>query len=290
MRNLIFRWAVLVCQRYDIKIENLTSSFSDGSAFLFLIHYYMPEMFSRNAVQVKTTSKLLNCTDAKSVREIISSPVNPTRPLSTPPPSSTILSFSPTNTMELATQKAIRREKENYRLLFQTIKLLDEIPYLVSYADMAGRDASPNETIVSAFLMYLFRRLIELTQYSKAAQKIQRAYSRYRMGLLEAKRMNAAITIQRFFRSWNEKVKEKQKIARTKIISLFQTGYQKDIYFGERDQIIKIQSIYRKNASIKLANTIRSQEVLGSVFGTIVQMKKFKYENNGMKNLFYFIF
>jgi abnormal spindle-like microcephaly-associated protein len=53
-RSLLLLWCQVVCKKYDIEIENFSSSFSDGKALCYIVHYYHPELVSPDAIK-KTT-------------------------------------------------------------------------------------------------------------------------------------------------------------------------------------------------------------------------------------------
>lgn len=42
MKNLLFRWCQAVCNNYGIQLTDFTSSFADGRALCYLVHYYHP--------------------------------------------------------------------------------------------------------------------------------------------------------------------------------------------------------------------------------------------------------
>ncbi|KAF5398265.1 hypothetical protein PHET_08667 [Paragonimus heterotremus] len=51
----LLTWACLVCGFYDIKIDNLDESFSDGRALCMLLHHYLPTVMPRGLVRQVTT-------------------------------------------------------------------------------------------------------------------------------------------------------------------------------------------------------------------------------------------
>ncbi|KAF8561953.1 hypothetical protein P879_08909 [Paragonimus westermani] len=51
----LLTWACLVCNFYDIKIDNLDESFSDGRALCMLLHHYLPTVMPRGLVRQVTT-------------------------------------------------------------------------------------------------------------------------------------------------------------------------------------------------------------------------------------------
>lgn len=53
--SAMLNWAHEVCQGYGVSIHNFTSSFSDGTAFLLLIHHYMPSVVPFNKIKITTT-------------------------------------------------------------------------------------------------------------------------------------------------------------------------------------------------------------------------------------------
>ena len=44
LKSLLFRWCQAVCSSYGLKLDNFSSSFADGKALCFLIHYYHPSV------------------------------------------------------------------------------------------------------------------------------------------------------------------------------------------------------------------------------------------------------
>ena len=271
VRDLVFRWASFVCKKYGLPLGNMTSSFADGSAFLYLIHDYMPEVVPLKAIQTKTSTFLQqHCTTPQSVKEFISNSnsVAPQEQQQSPPPSSTatILSFSPTNTLQVANQKASKREKENYRALFQALKQLGDVPMMVNYADMAGPDASPNEGIISAFLMYLFRRLIELVEQSRAARVIQKCFRKYLSMKEEIQRNKAAYKIQAAMRIWVKISKLQKARASAKLACFFHTVVVRSEYCRAQRVSVSIQATFRGHLGRLEAVQMRSGEKIKAAF------------------------
>jgi len=56
-KALLLEWVQLVCQRYGVAVENLGTSFSDGTVLCFLVHYYADRLLvPRAAIQMPVAS------------------------------------------------------------------------------------------------------------------------------------------------------------------------------------------------------------------------------------------
>ncbi len=44
LKCILFRWCKAVCSNFDYQLDNLTTSFADGKAFCYLLHYYHPSL------------------------------------------------------------------------------------------------------------------------------------------------------------------------------------------------------------------------------------------------------
>ena len=53
--SLLLKWCKAVCNHYDMRIENFTTSFSDGRAFCYLLHHYHPELLPGERIHSETT-------------------------------------------------------------------------------------------------------------------------------------------------------------------------------------------------------------------------------------------
>ena len=53
--KLLLTWARLVCGHYNVEIENMSVSFSDGRAFCFLLHHYHPSFLPRSEICLQTS-------------------------------------------------------------------------------------------------------------------------------------------------------------------------------------------------------------------------------------------
>ena len=50
LKSLLFRWCRAVCSCFDFEITDLTTSFADGTAFCYLVHYYHPSVIKLEEV------------------------------------------------------------------------------------------------------------------------------------------------------------------------------------------------------------------------------------------------
>jgi abnormal spindle-like microcephaly-associated protein len=53
--STLLNWAHEVCQGYGVAVHNFTSSFSDGTAFLLLVHHYIPSVVPFRTIKTETT-------------------------------------------------------------------------------------------------------------------------------------------------------------------------------------------------------------------------------------------
>lgn len=56
--SLLFKWCQRICSRYNYPLLNFTTSFSDGKALCYLIHYYHPELLDLDTIQDTTVDLL----------------------------------------------------------------------------------------------------------------------------------------------------------------------------------------------------------------------------------------
>lgn len=58
--SLLFAWCQRICSRYNYSVTNFSSSFSDGKALCYLIHYYHPEILQLDTVHETSVDLLPN--------------------------------------------------------------------------------------------------------------------------------------------------------------------------------------------------------------------------------------
>lgn len=50
LKSLLFRWCQAVCSSYGLKLKDFTSSFANGKALCYLLHYYHPSVLRMNEI------------------------------------------------------------------------------------------------------------------------------------------------------------------------------------------------------------------------------------------------
>ncbi|SPQ95363.1 unnamed protein product (mitochondrion) [Plasmodiophora brassicae] len=159
----ILRWCMAICAHYDVPIFNFTSSFADGRAFAFLIHYYYPQLVRRE--------------DIRGAR---------------PAHDDTVLGESAdrlSNDMPWA-------DFIDVSLPFEGSSELGCIPMLVPIPGSNSFRSAPDEKVVVIFLSYLSARLVTLSQEAHAARKIQKAWRALRISRMTSRFYGSAVVVQ----------------------------------------------------------------------------------------------
>jgi len=118
-RNLLLKWACLVCYHHDISVEEYTESFRDGAVICTLIHHYCPELISRDEIMVVQKFGLISLKDEETqtrfVKKNFSNFLQATRTLGGVP----ILGLSPTvsTSHELNSEKDVAFGNLNYLIV-----------------------------------------------------------------------------------------------------------------------------------------------------------------------------
>ena len=150
--SVLLDWCKVVCSYYDVHVDNFTVSFSDGRVLCLLVHHYHPELipFSKIRMHTSLSHQLM---ELNASRDYLSdSLLNP--------------------------EQHQENERENFRLLADAMKGLNEVPNMIFSQDMVG--TIPDEKVVITFVAYLCAALLDISQDFRAAQKIQRTWRKYK--------------------------------------------------------------------------------------------------------------
>ncbi|XP_044123469.1 abnormal spindle-like microcephaly-associated protein isoform X3 [Neovison vison] len=170
--KLLMEWVNAVCAFYNKKVENFTVSFSDGRVLCYLIHHYHPYYVPFDAICQRTT-QTVECTQTGSVVLNSSSESDG---------SSLDLSFKAfdhvENTSELY-KELLENEKKNFQLVRSAVRDLGGIPAMINHSDMSN--TIPDEKVVITYLSFLCARLLDLRKEARAARLIQTTWRKYKL-------------------------------------------------------------------------------------------------------------
>ncbi|XP_057171372.1 abnormal spindle-like microcephaly-associated protein isoform X1 [Ursus arctos] len=170
--KLLMEWVNAVCAFYNKKVENFTVSFSDGRVLCYLIHHYHPYYVPFDAICQRTT-QTVECTQTGSVVLNSSSDSDG---------SSLDLSLKAfdhvENTSELY-KELLENEKKNFQLVRSAIRDLGGIPAMINHSDMSN--TIPDEKVVITYLSFLCARLLDLCKEARAARLIQTTWRKYKL-------------------------------------------------------------------------------------------------------------
>ncbi|XP_032734078.1 abnormal spindle-like microcephaly-associated protein isoform X3 [Lontra canadensis] len=170
--KLLMEWVNAVCAFYNKKVENFTVSFSDGRVLCYLIHHYHPYYVPFDAICQRTT-QTVECTQTGSVVLNSSSESDG---------SSLDLSFKAfdhvENTSELY-KELLENEKKNFQLVRSAVRDLGGIPAMINHSDMSN--TIPDGKVVITYLSFLCARLLDLCKEARAARLIQTTWRKYRL-------------------------------------------------------------------------------------------------------------
>ena len=166
---LLLQWCRVILAKYDIAVNNLTTSFADGRVLCYLIHHYHPQVLPRADIYPQT-SKLLLDLDAIVMEEWTTKPLDTQDKL----------------------DEQLRGECRNFDILQQKVHDIGAIPpHMIPRT--TNRKNVPEEKSLVLFLSYLQSRLIESNLEIRKARVIQRWYKSRKHQVLD----KAARVIQR---------------------------------------------------------------------------------------------
>ncbi|ESO10779.1 hypothetical protein HELRODRAFT_190172 [Helobdella robusta] len=170
--SLLFKWCQVICLLYGMKVENFTTSFSDGRAFCYLIHHYFPHILPLSLIRARTTLAMkgsINCMNINSSMDSESSAADWANKFDSN------LKLFEKNTEEL--QQALENEKENCRLFQEKALEIGGLPVMLKSSDFFN--TLPDEKLVIIYVSFLCCRLLETRTETRAARIIQCAWRRY---------------------------------------------------------------------------------------------------------------
>ncbi|CEO96699.1 hypothetical protein PBRA_005303 [Plasmodiophora brassicae] len=177
----ILRWCMAICAHYDVPIFNFTSSFADGRAFAFLIHYYYPQLVRREDIRGARPAHDDTVLGESADRLSNDMPWADFIDVSLPFEGSSV---------------SLEAERSNFRLVSSAVKELGCIPMLVPIPGSNSFRSAPDEKVVVIFLSYLSARLVTLSQEAHAARKIQKAWRALRISRMTSRFYGSAVVVQ----------------------------------------------------------------------------------------------
>uniref|UniRef100_A0A452VNJ7 Assembly factor for spindle microtubules n=1 Tax=Ursus maritimus TaxID=29073 RepID=A0A452VNJ7_URSMA len=268
--KLLMEWVNAVCAFYNKKVENFTVSFSDGRVLCYLIHHYHPYYVPFDAICQRTT-QTVECTQTGSV-VLNSSSDSDGSSLDL-----SLKAFDHENTSELY-KELLENEKKNFQLVRSAIRDLGGIPAMINHSDMSN--TIPDEKVVITYLSFLCARLLDLCKEARAARLIQTTWRKYRLKtdlkrhqerdkaarIIQSaainfltkqrlkKEINAALTIQKYWRRLLAERKllmlKKEKLEKVQnesasVIQAVWRSYNARKYLHKVKAACKIQAWYR---------------------------------------------
>uniref|UniRef100_A0A7N5JSI8 Assembly factor for spindle microtubules n=1 Tax=Ailuropoda melanoleuca TaxID=9646 RepID=A0A7N5JSI8_AILME len=268
--KLLMEWVNAVCAFYNKKVENFTVSFSDGRVLCYLIHHYHPYYVPFDAICQRTT-QTVECTQTGSV-VLNSSSDSDGSSLDL-----SLKAFDHENTSELY-KELLENEKKNFQLVRSAIRDLGGIPAMINHSDMSN--TIPDEKVVITYLSFLCARLLDLCKEARAARLIQTTWRKYKLKtdlkrhqerdkaarIIQSamihfltkqrlkKEINAALTIQKYWRRLLAERKllmlKKEKLEKVQnesasVIQAVWRSYNARKYLHKVKAACKIQAWYR---------------------------------------------
>ena len=166
--SLLLQWCQAVCSCFGFHVENFTTSFADGKALCYLVHYYHPGILTKS--EILPTSR-----DEIQLNE-----------------------YS-TNSEEEKREQVLRNERHNSATANKRMTEIGGIPNMLPVTDTMN---IPEEKSMIICLTYLCSRLIESSEEIQATLVIQSCYRRYHNIVWTEKKMVAASFI---FRCWKQR-------------------------------------------------------------------------------------
>jgi abnormal spindle-like microcephaly-associated protein len=186
--DLLLVWCDTVCSFYNLNVTNFSSSFADGRAVCFLIHYYHPGILNFSDI-LQTHLSLQNdvalLDDGKR-------------------------------------EQLFRNERNNCSLACQKIIEIGGIPNMLPISDTSN---SPDERTIILCVGYLCKRLLESSKESSAISVIQNAVRLYlnrsKMGL----KRNAVNVIERAWIAYRSLYFKRQRELYTKPVRIIEAFF-----------------------------------------------------------------
>jgi abnormal spindle-like microcephaly-associated protein len=165
--SLLLKWCQVVCVQYGFEIHNFSTSFADGKALCYLIHYYHPDILRLGDIRPTFSDLKLHC-----------------HPSSIP------------ESGRLQYKYVFENERLNSSLANSCIEELGGIPPMLPVTDSCN---IPEEKSVITAVSYIFCRLIESSTEVHAARIIQASFRRFRSVTISEKKVWAARKIMKFW-------------------------------------------------------------------------------------------
>ena len=225
--SLLLQWCAAVCNLFNMRVTNFTSSFADGRALCFLIHYYHPALLSLSMIHKTTTSG-----------------------------SSASSEWDDSNLETLSTSEyteGLRGERNNFALVNFIAQKLGCIPMLISSWNSTNL---PEEKVMVIFLAHICVRLLESRTEIRATRVLQRLWRRFAMIRRFKAKQELVRRIQRFYR---QIVRSKKKRMRNEAAGVLQRWFRVKIPTARllrkilcigRTSLLKKQQVRERNATV----------------------------------------
>lgn len=179
LKTLLLRWSQAVCASFGKSVENFTTSFADGKALCYLIHYYHPSVLPVNAIHSPSLDKNDNIQHSVSSEDL-------------------------------------RWEESNWLTAINAIKEIGGVPGMIP---CSNSHSPPDEMSMLLCLSYLCSRLMESSKEIFAVILIQGYYRTYQRRVLLERKMIAAKFIFSFWSSHREDYFRAQRCRYAKAVS-----------------------------------------------------------------------
>ncbi|TDH73708.1 hypothetical protein CCR75_008709 [Bremia lactucae] len=210
--SLLLEWCRAVCANYDVSIHDFTSSFADGKALCYLLHYYHPMLLLKSDV-LPTTCDVKE-TDAESV----------------------------------ITTELLANEQQHFTLVNDRIKQLGQVPVLMPQ-DCNSKNP-PEDKMVVTFVCYLQSRLMESCSEINAASRLKRWWQSPWIRLrLYRNKTNSARVVQRFWYTSSQKrlaIRQCRKLLRAASVvkATVQMSTARKRFLRLRRSVLTLQRIF----------------------------------------------
>ena len=162
--SLLLQWCQAVCSIFGCPISNFTTSFADGRALCYIIHYYHPRIL--NISEILPTSRDRN------------------------------KEWESSNSTKEEKEDYIQNEQHNSATANSRMSIIGGVPNMLPITDSLN---IPEEKSMIICLTYLCSRMIECSKEIHATLTIQSCYKRYRGTINTEKRIKSALHIFNFW-------------------------------------------------------------------------------------------
>ena len=180
VEGLLLRWCQAVAANEMLVVRNFTSSFSSGRVLCLLVRSYQPSLMPRDQ-KLSSVAKLL-CDKGLSKDDGFAQEDLASKSAISKLPRKEYL-------------RALDGERANFKLANTTCAKLGCMPIMLPSFDSSNH---PEKCVMVTYISYLCSRLLASRNETRAAKILQAYWRKHYMRIVGFRRIQAAITIQRF--------------------------------------------------------------------------------------------